>query len=393
MKQISNKSKNILLFVMSIVFVAVMILSVYEMCLYRDRMINYETNCEYAGYTENIAAIFISEYADNISSGVGDPMQVSVDTVFGSHRGGREIFNILANRDNVLFYKSTEESANYVDYSMEELTDKFIKDGADNIDELRELISVGKSGSVRMTLDSSNDYYLVYYHNFKIDGKDYGLLHLVLESYYTSNSKVNQHFTYMMVILGVIGIIMVVVIFATAYITGRYNKLFVEKDNEITKYQANIAELNERIENDKKSSKHGNVKDEVLGVYSSYFMNSLVNDAENRGVNTSVAVVGASYRSRYNRQVWNDFISYLKKKLSDNYILGMIDNSHLVLLGVSVDNSVFEKDVTDMLKGAEAALAEDEFIPVYVFDKKNNPSDTISRAIRDAINAFDNNVL
>lgn len=392
MKQISNKSKNILLFVMSTVFVVVMVLSVYEMCQYRDRMIDYETNYEYAGYTENMASIFISEYADNVSSDMSDPLQHAVDTVFGSYRGGREVFNILATKENVLFYKSSEDSLDYIDYNLDTLTEKFIKDGGDNINELRDLIDLGKSGAVRMTIDSSKDYYLVYYHNFKIDGNDYGIMRLVLESYYGSNSKVNQHFTYMLVILGIIGIIMIMTIFATAYITRRYNKLFIEKEKELTKCQANIGELNDRIENNKKSSKHGHVKDEVLGVYSSYFMNSLINDAENRGVDASVAVIGASYRSRYNRQVWNDFIAYLKKKLNENYILGMIDNNHLVLLGVNVDNEVFKKDVVQILKGAEETLAEDEFSPVYVFDNKDNASDTISRAIKDAVKAFDNNI-
>lgn len=393
MKQISNKSKNIILTVMSLVFVAVMIMSVYEMCSYRERTVKYETDSEYAGYCENMASIFITEYADNVSEGVSNPLQSAVDTVFGSYRGGHEVFNILVTKEQVLFFRSTEETEEYSGMDLQTYTDTLIKAGADNIDELRALIDGSKSGSVRMTFDKSDDYYLAYYHNFKVDGKDYGMIHLVLESYFNSNAKIDQHFMYMMVEVGIVGILMIIILFATAYITRRYNKLFKHMESEVDKYQANICELNEKIESDKKSVKHGNVKDEVLGVYSSYFMNSLVIDAENRGVDASVAVIGASYRSRYNRQVWNDFIAYMKESLKDNYILGMVDDKHLVLLGISCDDAGFREDVTSMLDGAKKILSDDDFDPVYVFDKKKEESDTISRALKDAVSAFDSNIL
>lgn len=378
---------------MSVVFVVTMVLSVFEMCLYKDRMITYETDSEYARDCENIASIFITEYADNLNSGVGEPINDAVYTVLGSYPGGHEIFNILASEEKVHFYKSNEETVNYSDYSLQEMLDEMIKAGGDNVDELVALINEGKSGSVRMTVDSSEDYYLVYYHNFKIDGKEFGIMHFVLESYYLTNSKVDRHFTYMLVIVGIIGVNLIIAICAVAYVVKRYNKMFTIKDAEIVKCQASINELNDKIKNKKNDSKHGNVKDEVLGVYSSYFMNSLVIDAQKRGVFASVAVIGASYRSRYNRQVWNGFMAYLKKNLSENYILGMIDDKHLILIGISADDEKFQDDVVSILKGAAEEFKEDEFSPVYVFGSKKDDGDTLNKVIKDAIYSFDNNAI
>ena len=115
-----------------------------------------------------------------------------------------------------------------------------------------------------------------------------------------------------------------------------------DKSEELHKSQESISELNDKIGEIEKNEKRGVVKDDSLGIYSSYFMSSFISDAHKKKVDVSVAIIGASYRNRYNKSVWNEFLTYVKTGIPENYIFGILNSGHLAMLGVECEYSDFK---------------------------------------------------
>ena len=391
MKQISNRSKNGLLLIMVVCFLAITLFGLYEMQTYRDRAVDFKMNNELEKYCDNISAIFSSTLESNIANGMEEnaAIETAVDDVYNSYRGGNEIFNVLATDESVLYYMNEEKQDMY-GLSLNGLVEKFISDGGDNVEALVENIKMGKSGACVMSFDKDNVYYMVYCKSFETVAGKFTMLSCVKSSYYTLTANIDRHYTTMFVVLMIVFLILVVIVVATAYFIRKYNNLYADKNEELNKSQANISELNDKIIEKEKNEKHGVVKDDSLGVYSSYFMSSFINDAHNKKVDVSVAIIGASYRNRFNRTVWNEFLTYVKTGVPENYIFGVLNSGHLAMLGVNCEDAEFKSTIDKVLKGANQKFVADELETVCVYEKKKSADDTIDRAIKDAITAFEN---
>lgn len=391
MRRISNKSKNVILLLMTVSFMLILFLSAYEVTRFRDNSIDYKLENEMEKYCDNITSIFMSSVEEKMSvyDNEIDVLTETVDEVFNSYRGGNEIYNILTWGDTVVYYMNEDMADKYVGYTINELTEKFINAGGDNLDELVDLIKMNRAGSAIVSFDNTNEYYFVYYKPFQIGKENYSMINCVKSSYYLECSRTDEHFVYMMVMLGVILLIFVVIVFATAYIIRRYNLLYVAKDEELFKSQENISELNSIINERENREKHGIVKDDTLGIYSSAFMSSFINDAHDREINVSVAIIGASYKDYFNRSVRNELLTYIKTGIPDNYVFGTLASGHLALLGVNCTENDFKNKITKLLRDAEAAFESDEMKTVCVFDGKYSSDDTIDRAVKDAVSQYD----
>ena len=122
MKRISNKVKNSVLLVMVVVFIAIIIVSIYEINIDRSWRLAYKRECEMEKYCENMVAIFSAQYSRLIASGMGadEANAQAVADVFTSYRGGKEIYSIFATSDSILFYMNGDKKNDLSGYSSEE---------------------------------------------------------------------------------------------------------------------------------------------------------------------------------------------------------------------------------------------------------------------------------
>ena len=391
MRQISNKAKNCILLLMTVSFMLVLFLSAYEVIKFRDNSIEYKLYNDMEKYCDNIAAVFSASVTEKskVYDNDIDVLTETIEEVFESYRGGSEIYNILTYDDTVVYYMNEDMKNSYVGYTLNDIMEKFINAGGDNLEELVEYIKMNIAGGAIVSFDDTNEYYLVYYKPFQSGDKVYSIFNCVKASYYLKASRTDEHFVYMMIMLGVILLIFVAIVFATAYIIRKYNKLYSAKDEELFKSQENISELNSIISEKNNREKHGIVKDDTLGIYSAAFMTSFINDAHDKDINVGVAIIGASYKDYYNRSVRDELLNYIKTGIPDNYVFGTLASGHLALLGVNCPEEEFNRRVKQLLNNAEEAFENDEMKTVCAFDGKYSSEDTIDRAVKEATSKYD----